>query len=125
MIGEVGEAEEVIRDIPERIEHINFGYPDTVLALLTGFDLTEISPLTGEIVEITIDSPSEFVGIICRINEHQILPLTGEITIRQTVTYPIHKPVKRGDRLVVALDNHDPGFPHTPSIVWQVKGVDR
>lgn len=118
-------TEEETGQIPDRIEYVNFGFPDTVLVALAGFDLTEFSPLGGEIVDIKTDSPSEFVGIICRINEIQILPLAGEVTIRGPITYPIHRPVKRGDRLVVALDNHDPLNPHTPSIVWQVKGVDR
>lgn len=117
---------EVEPSIPvERIEHINFGFPTTVLLPLVGFNLTELSPLSGKVVDITIDSPSEFVGITCRINEHQILPLTGEVTIRQAVKYPINKKVVMDDRLVVVLDNHDPLNPHTPSIVWQIKGVDR
>ena len=109
----------------ERIEHINFGFPATILLPLVGFNLTELSPLSGKIVDIVIDSPSEFVGISCSINEIQILPLAGEVTIRQAVKYPINKSVKMDDRLVVILDNHDPLITHTPSIVWQVKGVDR
>ena len=59
MSDEVGEVEP---SVPvERIEHINFGFPDTVLPLLTGFDLTEISPLTGEVVDIKIDDDAEFI----------------------------------------------------------------
>lgn len=100
--------------------YVNFGYPDTVLPLLTGFNLEDRSPVTGVVVDIVVDSPSEFVGIKCFINELQILPQEGEITIRTAVRYPINRKINQKDRLVVSLDNHDPGFPHTPSIVWKM-----
>ena len=100
--------------------YVNFGFPDTVLIALAGFDLEGASPVGGIIKNIIIDSPSEFVGIICRINEIQILPQEGEITIRTAIKYPINRRVNQRDRLVVALDNHDPLNPHTPSIVWEI-----
>ena len=100
--------------------YVNFGYPDTVLALLTGFDLEDSSPVDGVLKNIIIDSPSEFVGIACSIDEVQILPQEGEITIRTAVKYPINRRVNQKDRLVVALNNHDGVNPHTPSIVWEI-----
>ena len=100
--------------------YISFGFPDTVLIPLAGFDLEDDSPVDGKIKNIIIDSPSEFVGIICRINEVRILPIEGEITIRNAVKYPIGRKVKFKDRLVVELENHDPLNPHTPSIVWEI-----
>ncbi len=100
--------------------YVNFGYPDTVLVALDGFDLEGSAPVDGMLKNIIVDSPSEFVGIICRINEVQILPQEGEITIRTAIKYPINRRVNQKDRLVVALDNHDPLNPHTPSIVWEI-----
>jgi len=100
--------------------YINFGFPDTVLLVLAGFDLEDASPVDGVVTNIIIDSPSEFVGIVCRINEIRVLPQEGEITIRTAVKYPIGRRVKQKDRLVVELENHDPLFPHTPSIVWEI-----
>ncbi len=100
--------------------YVNFGYPDTVLVALDGFDLEDSSPVDGMIKNIIIDSPSEFVGIICKINEIQILPQEGEITIRTAIKYPINRRVNMRDRLVVALENHDAVNPHTPSIVWEI-----
>ncbi len=105
--------------------YVNFGYPDTVLGALIGFDLTDVSSVTGIVKNIIIDSPSEFVGIICKINEIVILPQEGEITIRQAVKYPIGRSVNQKDRLVVSLDNHDPLNPHTPSIVWEIEDLLR
>jgi len=102
-------------------EYVNFGYPDTILPLLTGFNLEELSPINGIITAIIIDSPSEFVGIRCLIDQIQILPVEGEITIRTSIKYPISRSVNMESRLVVALDNHDPLNPHTPSIVWEIK----
>ena len=101
--------------------YINFGYPDTVLAALTGFNLTDYSPVNGILRRIIIDSPSEFVGISCRINEIRVLPQEGEITIRTEIEYPINRRIHMKDRLVAALDNHDPVNPHTPSIVWEIE----
>lgn len=100
--------------------YMNFGFPDTVLIALAGFDLEDTSPVDGMVRNIIIDSPSEFVGIVCRINEIRILPQEGEITIRSAVKYPINRDVKFKDRLVVELENHDPLNPHTPSIVWEI-----
>ena len=100
--------------------YVNFGYPDTELPLLVGFDLVDYSPVDGKVTNIIIDSPSEFVGIACRINEVQVLPQEGEVTIRTSIKYPIGRRVNQKDRLVVALENHDPGNPHTPSIVWEI-----
>ena len=100
--------------------YINFGYPDTVLAALAGFDLEDYSPVDGILRSIIIDSPSEFVGIVCRINQIRVLPQEGEITIRTAIRYPINRRVNRKDRLVTEFDNHDPLFPHTPSIVWEI-----
>ena len=100
--------------------YVNFGYPDTVLAALAGFDLEDSSPVSGMLKNIVIDSPSEFVGVACKINEVQILPQEGEITIRTAIKYPINRKIDQKDRLVVTLDNHDPINPHTPSIVWEI-----
>ena len=100
--------------------YINFGFPDTTLLPLAGFDLEDSSPVSGVVVDIIIDSPSEFVGIACRINEIQILPQEGEITIRTAVKYPINRSINQKDRVVVELENHDPINPHTPSIVWEI-----
>lgn len=100
--------------------YVNFGYPDTTLDVLEGFDLEDFSPVDGMVKNIVIDSPSEFVGIACSINEVQILPQEGEITIRTAVKYSINRRVNQRDRLVVALDNHDDTNPHTPSIVWEI-----
>lgn len=102
------------------MHYVNFGYPDTVLVVLAGFDLEDASPVDGILKSIIIDSPSEFVGIICRINEAQILPQEGEITIRTAIEYPINRRVNQRDRLVVALNNHDGVNPHTPSLVWKI-----
>jgi len=102
-------------------QYVNFGYPDTTMVALEGFDLEDASPVDGIVRNIVVDSPSEFVGIICRINELQILPQEGEITIRTAIKYPINRKVNQKDRLVVALDNHDPINPHTPSIVWEIE----
>lgn len=99
---------------------MNFGYPDTVLVALAGFDLEDSSPVSGVLKNIIIDSPSEFVGIACSINEVLILPQEGEITIRTAVKYPINRKVNQKDRFVVSLENHDPINPHTPSIVWEI-----
>jgi len=101
--------------------YINFGYPDTVMLALAGFDLEDTSPVTGVLRAIVIDSPSEFVGIACRINEKLVLPQEGEITIRTAIRYPINRNVTQKDRLVAALDNHDPTNPHTPSLVWEIE----
>ena len=101
--------------------YVNFGYPDTTLLLLTGFDLEDFSPVDGMVKNIIVDSPSELVGIICRINEVQILPQEGELTIRTAIKYPINRKVNQKDRLVVVLDNHDDLNPHTPSIVWEIE----
>jgi len=100
--------------------YVNFGYPDTILVALEGFDLTDWSPVNGMLKRIIIDSPSEFVEITCKINEIQVLPQDGGITIRTEVEYPINRRVNQKDRLVVILDNHDPINPHTPSIVWEI-----
>lgn len=101
--------------------YIDFGYPDTTLVVLTGFPLTDYSPVDGILRSIIIDSPSEFVEIKCFINEIQILPQEGGITIRTSIKYPINRPVKQKDRFVVELDNHDPVNPHTPSMTWDVE----
>lgn len=106
-------------------QYVNFGYPDTVLLALAGFDLEDVSPVTGTITKIVIDSPSEFVGVACKVNEIQILPQEGEITIRTAVEYPIRRKVNQKDRLVVSLDNHDPGNTHTPSIVWEIEEKEK
>lgn len=102
-------------------EYVNFGFPNTTLLPLTGLNLNEDCPVDGVLVAIVIDSPSEFMGIRCLVNQIQILPLEGEITIRTAVRYPINKNVNMKDRLVVALDNHDPLITHTPSIVWEIE----
>lgn len=91
-----------------------------MLVVLAGFDLEDSSPIDGVVKNIIIDSPSEFVGIACSINEVQVLPQEGEITIRTAVKYPINRRISQRDRLVVALENHDPINPHTPSIVWEI-----
>lgn len=100
--------------------YINFGYPDTVMGALVGFNLQDNSPVTGKVKNIIINSPSEFMGIQCFINELMILPQEGEITIRTAVKYPINRKINQKDRIVVSLDNHDPLNPHTPSIVWEI-----
>ena len=102
------------------VHYINFGFPNTVVAALVGFNLQDNSPVTGMVKNIIIDSPSEFLGIQCFINEIMILPQEGEITIRQAVKYPIDRRINQKDRIIVSLDNHDPLFPHTPSIVWEI-----
>jgi len=102
-------------------QYVNFGYPDTVLVALAGFPLTDFSPIDGMLRVIIIDSPSEFVEIRCFINEIQILPQEGGITIRTSIPYPINRSVKQKDRLVVELDNHDPANPHTPSMTWDIE----
>lgn len=101
--------------------YVNFGYPNTILLPLVGFDLVESSPVYGIVREIKIDSPSEFVEISCRINQMQILPQEGGVTIRTYVPYPINRKVNAKDSLVVSLDNHDPVNTHTPSIVWEIE----
>lgn len=100
--------------------YVNFGYPDTELTPLVGFDLEDYSPVSGVVKSIIIDSPSEFVGIVCKINEIRILPQEGEVTIRTAIRYPIGRRINQKSRLVVALDNHDPVNLHTPSIVWEI-----
>lgn len=74
--------------------------------------------------KIIIDSPSEFVEIVCLINEIRVLPIEGGITIRTSIDFPINVPVKMKDRLVVELDNHDPANPHTPSATWDIEEYD-
>ena len=106
-------------------EYVNFGFPDTILLPLVGFNLEELCPVIGRITHIVIDSPSEFVGIRCLVNQIQVLPQEGEITIRTGLKYPIGKNVNRKDRLVVALDNHDPLITHTPSIVWEIEEEEK
>ena len=95
-----------------------------MLVALAGFDLEDSSPVSGVLKNIIIDSPSEFVGIACSINEVLILPQEGEITIRTAVKYPINRKINQRDRLVVSLENHDPLNPHTPSIVWEIEEVE-
>lgn len=104
-----------------RHHYVDFGYPDTILVALAGFPLTDSSPVDGMLRSIIIDSPSEFVEIRCLINEIQILPQEGGITIRTSIKYPINRFVNQKDRLVVELDNHDPANPHTPSMTWDIE----
>ena len=92
-----------------------------MLVALAGFDLEDSSPVSGILKNIIIDSPSEFIGIACSINEVLILPQEGEITIRTAVKYPINRKINQRDRLVVSLENHDPINSHTPSVVWEIE----
>lgn len=103
--------------------YVPFGFPDTVVPALGGFDLSELVPIQGFLEEITIEGMSEFMEIQCFIDSIQVLPVLSGINIRGLVKFAIGRPVNEKQRAIVRLANHDVALPHTPTVVFEFRDV--
>lgn len=106
---------------------VPFSRPDTTVAAETEVILTEPSPVDGMVQSILIHFPdgcNALVEVVCYINQEQILPLTGYLALNNaTPEFGVNRRVKKGDALRVKISNKDTVNEHTPSIIWNLKGV--
>ena len=113
--------------LEETVLEVPFTRPDTTVAKETEVTLYELSPLSGKVANITLHYPNgcnSLVEIICYINQIQVLPITGVIALNDaTVTFPVDRSVRRGDNLRVKIANKDTVNEHTPSVIWELRGI--
>jgi hypothetical protein len=113
--------------LEEMITEVSFTRPDTTIAAESEVVLYQLSPLTGKVDNITLHFPNgcnSLVEISCYINQIQILPITGVIALNDaTIKFPVGRRVKSGDKLRVKISNKDLTNEHTPSIIWELRGV--
>lgn len=93
----------------------------------TGQVLSAVSPLTGEVIDAVAfwpDGCNQLVLIRGGVHQVQSFPVTGYVALNNTSqSFPIYKEVVRGDRIWIEIQNQDAVNPHTPSIIFTVKGV--
>lgn len=113
--------------LEEMVAEVPFTRPDTTIAAETEVTLYEFSPLSGKVANITLHFPNgcnSLIEIACYINQIQVLPITGVIALNDaTVTFPVDRSVRRSDKLRVKIANKDTVNEHTPSMIWELRGV--
>ena len=109
----------------ENTHIVPFSEPDTTVPILTKYVLEEQVEFDGEVVSIVLSFPdgcNSNVRIKCFVNTDQVLPSHGYIALNNfTKDFPVERRVRNKDYLVVEIENRDPVFPHTPSIIWTIR----
>lgn len=113
--------------IAELTAQVPFTRPDTTVDAETEVILYEYSPLKGEVKNIILHYPNgcnSLVEIVCYINQLQVLPITGVIALNNaTVIFPVNRKIDRSDKLRVLIANKDTVNEHTPSAIWELRGI--
>lgn len=101
------------------------------LPILTGVMMEEPCPLTGEITEVTMHFPDGSNGYVELQFGHSDVPMfpanKGEYIALNNATPSwrnLRESVKKGERLWAELKNGDAGFPHKPSILVTIVGIE-
>lgn len=84
------------------------------------------SPLTGQLTEIKLyfpDGCNEFVLVRAGMRQEQLVPVVGFIAMNDKApTFPVRREIVYGERLWAEVQNGDALNPHTPTIVFTVRG---
>jgi len=123
LTGLIEELKEAGFAMPIRTEQIQFRQ---TLAPQQAVRLIDTVPIDGKITSVTVHFPPgclAAVDIAFGYQTRQIIPFEGFLALDDaTPVFPVSEMVKRYDTIWCVMQNGDPIWPHTPSVIVTMEG---